>query len=214
MCRCPISHVASVGVSASVIYHNRTTYELLMRGLYGRHYGARYRAIAELIPDGADVVDVCCGPATLYTGYLRDKGVDYTGLDLNEGFIARLTEAGGTGRVWNAHAADPLPAADHLLMQASLYHFLPDPTPVIDRMLAAARDQVIIAEPVRNLASSDNKVLAAVARRFTDAGEGAEEHRFTEPTLDALMRGYGDRVVRRQLIAGGREKLYVLSAGA
>ncbi|WP_156370525.1 methionine biosynthesis protein MetW [Nocardia arizonensis] len=197
---------------ASVIYSNRTTYELLMRGLYGRHYRARYRAIADLIPDGASVVDVCCGPATLYTGHLRGRGVDYTGLDLNAGFIARLTAAGGTGLVWNMHSDDPLPAADYVIMQASLYHFLPEPAPVLDRMLAAARKQVILAEPVRNLASSDNPVLAAVARRFTDAGDGAQDHRFTETSLDAFLDGYRDRVVARELIAGGREKLYVLSA--
>nr|WP_198429073.1 methionine biosynthesis protein MetW [Nocardia bovistercoris] len=183
-----------------------------MRGLYGRHYGARYRAIADLIPDGASVVDLCCGPATLYTGYLRERGVEYTGLDLNAGFVARLNASGGTGAVWNMHSDEPLPTADYVLMQASLYHFLPDPAPVLNRMLAAARKQVIIAEPVRNLASSDNKVLAAVARRFTDAGEGAEEHRFTETSLDAFLDRYADRVEQRSLIAGGREKLYVLSA--
>ncbi|MET7772782.1 methionine biosynthesis protein MetW [Nocardia sp. NPDC005366] len=197
---------------ASVIYRNRTTYELLMRGLYGRHYGARYRAIAELVPDGAAVVDVCCGPATLYTRYLREKDVEYTGLDLNEGFIARLDEAGGHGRVWNMHSDDALPVADYLVMQASLYHFLPDPAPVLDRMLAAARKQVIVAEPVRNMATSDNRVLAAAARRFTDAGDGAQEHRFTETSLDDFFRAYQTRVAQRSLIAGGREKLYVLTA--
>lgn len=183
-----------------------------MRGLYGRHYGARYRAIAELVPDGAAVVDVCCGPATLYTRYLREKDVEYTGLDLNEGFIARLDEAGGHGRVWNMHSDDALPVADYLVMQASLYHFLPDPAPVLDRMLAAARKQVIVAEPVRNMATSDNRVLAAAARRFTDAGDGAQEHRFTETSLDDFFRAYQTRVAQRSLIAGGREKLYVLTA--
>ncbi|WP_109529997.1 MULTISPECIES: class I SAM-dependent methyltransferase [Nocardia] len=199
-------------MSSSVIYRNRTTYELLMRGLYGRHYGARYRAIAELVPDGASVVDVCCGPATLYSHYLRDKGVDYTGLDLNEGFIARLNETGGTGRVWNMHSDDALPAADYVVMQASLYHFLPDPAPVVDRMLGAARKQVIVAEPVRNMATSDNRVLAAAARRFTDAGDGAQEHRFVESSLDGFFLAYESRVAERTLIAGGREKLYVLTA--
>lgn len=183
-----------------------------MRGLYGRHYGARYRAIAELVPDGASVLDVCCGPATLYTHHLRDQDVTYTGLDLNEGFIARLVEAGGHGQVWNIHSGDPLPAADYVVMQASLYHFLPEPAPVLDRMLAASGKQVIVAEPVRNIATSDNRVLAAVARRFTDPGDGAQEHRFVESSLDEFFDGYRDRVARSSLIAGGREKLYVLDA--
>jgi SAM-dependent methyltransferase len=158
------------------------------------------------------VVDLCCGPATLYTGYLREKSVDYLGLDLNDGYIARLNEAGGRGEVRNLHADTPLPEADFVIMQASLYHFLPEPRPVIERMLAAARSQVIVAEPVRNLATSDNRVLATLGRHFTNAGDGAQAYRLTEATLDELFRDYAPRVVRQSLIAGGREKPYVLSA--
>jgi hypothetical protein len=198
-------------VSTSLIYRNRTTYELLMRALYGRHYAARFRAVAELIPDGAAVVDLCCGPATLYTRFLREKSVDYLGLDINEGFIARLNAAGGRGQVRNLHSDTPLPQGDFVIMQASLNHFLPEPRPVIDRMLVAACSQVIIAEPVRNIATSGNKVLAMLGRRLTDAGGGAQAHRFTEARLDELLRDYGPRVVQQSLIAGGREKLYVLS---
>ncbi|WP_280386480.1 class I SAM-dependent methyltransferase [Nocardia wallacei] len=199
-------------MGTSLVYRNATVYELLMRGLYGRHYGARYRAVAEQIPDGADVVDVCCGPATLYTRYLRGRSGSYTGLDLNAGFIARLNAAGGRGTVWNVHSDAALPPADYLVMQASLYHFLPEPAPIVERMLAAARKQVIISEPIRNLATSDNRVLAAIARRYTNAGEGAQRHRFTEATLDDLFRRYESRVVRQSLIAGGREKLFVVAA--
>lgn len=199
-------------MGTSLIYRNRFVYELAMCGLYGRHYGARYRAIAGIVPDGASVVDVCCGPATLYSRYLRGRSIRYTGLDLNERFIARVVKAGGRGEVRDLHSDAPLPEADYLVMQASLYHFLPEPEPLIDRMLAAAGKQVIIAEPIRNLASSDNRVLAAIGKRFTDAGDGAQAHRFTEATLDEFFLGYESRVVQRSLIAGGREKLFVLSA--
>ncbi|MEU8900102.1 methyltransferase domain-containing protein [Nocardia sp. NPDC048505] len=199
-------------MSTSLIYRNRTLYEVLMRGLYGRYYAARYRAVAARIPAGASVLDVCCGPATLYTRYLRGQSVDYTGLDLNDGFIAELDKAGGRGMVWNVHSEAVLPEAEYVLMQASLYHFLPDPAAVLDRMLAAAGTQVIIAEPIRNLATSDNRVLAAIGQRFTNAGTGAQEHRFTERTLDEFFARYESRVVHSEVIAGGREKLYVLSA--
>jgi SAM-dependent methyltransferase len=199
-------------VSTSLIYRNRITYELLLRALYGRHYAPRFRAIAELIPDGAAVVDLCCGPATLYTRFLREKSVDYLGLDINDGFIARLNEAGGRGEVRNLHAGTPLPEADFVIMQGSLYHFLPEPKPVIDRMLAAAHSHVIVAEPVRNMATSHNRVLAVLGRRLTNVGDGAQANRFTEGMLEELFRDYATRVVQHSLIAGGREKLYVLSA--
>ncbi|UFS99208.1 class I SAM-dependent methyltransferase [Nocardia huaxiensis] len=199
-------------MSTSFIYRHGSIYELLMRGLYGRHYDARFRAIADLIPDEAEVLDLCCGPATLYTRHLRRKSVRYTGLDINEGFIAGLTAAGGRGQVWNLHGEQPLPAADYVLMQASLYHFLPDPEPVLDRMLAAARARVIIAEPVRNLTTSRNRVITRLGGRFTNPGDGEQPRRFTEETLDELFRGYPEQVEQRTLIAGGREKLYVLKA--
>jgi SAM-dependent methyltransferase len=199
-------------VSTSLIYRNRITYELLLRALYGRHYAARYRAIAELIPDGAAVVDLCCGPATLYTRFLRENSVDYFGLDVNDGFIARLNEAGGRGEVRDLHADTPLPEADFVIMQASLYHFLPEPRPVIDRMLSAAHSRVIIAEPIRNMATSHNRVLAMLGQRWTNVGDGAQANRFTEALLDELFRDYAPRVEQQSLIAGGREKLYVLSA--
>lgn len=199
-------------VSASLVYRNAAVYGVLMRVLYGRHYGARFRAVAAEVPPGSEVLDVCCGPATLYTRYLRGRGVDYHGLDLNERFVADVISAGGRGEVWDLHADTPLPAADVVLMQASLYHFLPDPAPVLDRMLAAARHTVIIAEPIRNLATSDNRVLAALGKRYTDAGDGAQAHRFTEQSLDELFAAHRHRVLEQRLIAGGREKMFVLAA--
>jgi hypothetical protein len=77
-------------------------------------------------------------------------------------------------------------------------------------MLRAAREQVVIAEPVRNLATSRNPLLAALARRQTDPGLGARPRRFTEATLDAFVAGLGVRVAQAFLIPGGREKVVVL----
>src|SRR5205085_12211013 len=118
----------------------------------------------------------------------------------------------GRGRVVDLRRPDALPRADYVVMQASLYHFLPDPAPLIDRMLDAARRQVIVAEPVRNLADGGVPFLSALARRQTDAGTGQQPRRFTEQTLDALFRRYGPRVRRSFLIPGGREQVYVPEA--
>jgi SAM-dependent methyltransferase len=181
-----------------------------MIALYGRHYAARYIAIADLIPAGSSVLDLCCGPGILYSRYLKPKVAAYTGLDINPRFIARVSRNGGQGIVWDLRAKHPLPSADSVVIQASLYHFLPDATPVLHRMLRAARERVVIAEPVRNLATSRNPLLAAVARRQTDPGLGARPRRFTETTFDAFVAGLGVRVAREFLVPGGREKVVVL----
>ena len=201
-------------MSTSLIYRSSGGYELIMRGLYGRHYTARMRAVAEQVPAGASVLELCCGPGTLYYRFLRHRCPTYIGVDVNPGFVARLRRRGVDARQMDlADHGLELPRAEVAIMQASLYHFLPDASRVVDRMLAAARRFVIVSEPVRNLASSANPVIAQIGRRAAAPGVGGGERRFTETTLDRLFDDYRDRVIKTELIPGGREKLYVLRAG-
>lgn len=196
----------------SLVYRSPLIYDAVMLALYGRHFFSRCSAIAELIPAGSSVVEVCCGPASLYRRHLRGKGVRYTGLDINPRFFSRLPALGATGQVWDLLSETPLPPADYFVMQASLYHFLPDPGPVVDRMLAAAGRQAIVAEPIRNLSDARLPLLSAIARLQTDPGTGRQAHRFNEASLDAFFARYAPRIERTFLIPGGREKVYVLSA--
>ena len=201
-------------MSTSLVYRSAAGYELVMRVLYGRHYGDRMRVIAAEVPDGASVLELCCGPGTLYTRFLRERVGSYVGLDVNRRFVAALRRRGIDARLTDlAGPGEPLPSADVVVMQASLYHFLPDAERIIARMLAAASDRVIVSEPVRNLASSANPVIGLLGRRGADPGVGGGERRFTEATLDALMDRYRSRVIAARLIPGGREKVYVLRAG-
>jgi len=178
--------------------------------LYGRHYSSRYRSIADLIPENATVLDLCCGPALLFHRCLRAKSVRYTGLDINEGFISRLIRYGAAGEVWDLRSARELPVSDYVIMQASLYHFLPDASGVVNRMLKAARKNVIIAEPIRNLTTSGSSVLSFIGRSFTNPGSGKQESRFNQTSLAAFFDLYSPYISRSFPIAGGREVVYVL----
>jgi SAM-dependent methyltransferase len=197
-------------MTTSLIYRNASVYEFAMFLLYGRHYTSRYSAIAELIPEGASVLDLCCGPAILYHRYLQSKAVQYIGMDINANFIARLIHRGGSGKVWDLRLDEELPAADYVIMQASLYHFLPDASPVVDRMLQAARKRVMIAEPIRNLATSSSRLLSLLGQTSTNPGVGGHSLRFTEASLADFFSGYASLVVESFKIAGGREQLYVM----
>ena len=201
-------------MSTSLIYRSAAGYELLMRGLYGRHYGDRMRAVSEQVPDGASVLELCCGPGTLYLRYLQTRTRAYVGIDVNPGFVERLKRHGIDARRVDLASSpgDPLPPADAVIMQASLYHFLPDPERILDRMLAAARDRVIVSEPVRNLASSDLPLIGRLGRGAADPGVGGHGQRFTEETLEALMARHRERTLKSFPIPGGRERVYVLSA--
>lgn len=199
-------------MAPSLIYKSTSIYELAMLLLYGRHYPSRYRAIANLIPPGSSVLDLCCGPAFLYQRYLRKKSVQYTGLDINEKFIDQLNRQGGSGKVWDLRTDEPLPAADYEIMQASLYHFLPDPSAIVNRMLQAAKKQVIIAEPIRNLATSNSRILSWLGRLSTNPGSGEQHLRFDEASLADFFSAYSSHSVQSFTIAGGRERVYVLDA--
>jgi SAM-dependent methyltransferase len=201
-------------MSTGIIYRSAHVYEVLMRGLYGRHYAARMSAVAEQVPAGASVVELCCGPGTLYRRYLQARTSSYIGLDVNGRFVARLRREGIDARqVDLAAAAEPLPAADVAIIQASLYHFLPDAGQIVDLMVAAARERVILSEPIRNLATSDLPLVGRLGRQAADPGVGGHAQRFTEQTLDALMAAYRERIIAAFAIPGGREKVYVLAGG-
>ncbi|HEV3121748.1 MAG TPA: class I SAM-dependent methyltransferase, partial [Isosphaeraceae bacterium] len=90
-------------MAASLVYKSPLIYELVMAALYGRHYPARYRAIAELVPERSTVLELCCGPGFLYERHLQKKQVHYTGLDSNPQFIARLKRLGAQGEVRDLH---------------------------------------------------------------------------------------------------------------
>jgi SAM-dependent methyltransferase len=199
--------------STSVIYRSATGYELLMRALYGRHYADRMRAVADQVPAEATVLELCCGPGTLYTRHLHDRASGYIGLDVNRTFVSRLRSRGVDARVMDlADPGLPLPGADVAIIQASLYHFLPDAGSIVDRMLAAATERVVVAEPIRNLSSSRLPGIGLLGRRAADPGVGGHDQRFTEASLDQLMEAYAERVRSAFLIPGGREKIYVLGA--
>jgi trans-aconitate methyltransferase len=200
-------------LSISFVYRTALGYELVMRVLYGRHYGDRLRAVAAEVPPGASVLELCCGPGTLYSRLLRGRVSHYTALDVNDRFVASLRRRGIDARVADlARSGEPLPNADVVVMQASLYHFLPDASRILDRMLEAANQRVVVSEPVRNLASSTNPVIRLLGRRAADPGVGGGEGRFTAQTLGTLMERYRERISKSFDIPGGRERVYVLDA--
>jgi SAM-dependent methyltransferase len=198
-------------VESGLVYRSAFGYELAMRVLYGRAFSARYHAVAAFVPEGATVVDVCCGPPILYRRFLREKGVRYTGVDINERFVAQVRAAGGEAMRCDVASASALPPGEIVVMHASLYHFLPDAAPVVAKLYAAASKRVVIAEPVRNLVDGQNSIVAAIARRIARPPGGHAMHRFTEAALDACFEPYAKSVESSFLIPGGREKVYVLA---
>jgi hypothetical protein len=198
----------------SIIYRNARLYALAIRLLYRGAFDERNRALAERIEAGTRVVDLCCGPPLLFNSQLERKHVRYLGIDLNMVFLAAVQKSGAEAMSLDLRDAPRLPRGDYVIMQGSLYHFLPDPAPIVERMLEAAGRRVILSEPVRNFSQSRLPGVAALAALASDAGYGAQPNRFDEATLDRFFEAYSERIVESSLVARGREKLYVLQAGA
>jgi len=185
-----------------------------MLALYRRYYNDRYRILANLVEPNSSVLDICCGPGILYGRYLRRKNISYFGLDLNPAFIRRVITYGGTGAVQDVRTMKEFPGADFVIMQASLYHFLPDAAPILERMVKAAKKSVIITEPISNVADSKSPFISRFAALISDPGTGPQALRFTEPSLDRLLKSTLNRPIRSLQIGGGRERIYIVATRA
>src|ERR671917_24935 len=73
----------------SLVYRSAWGYGLAMRVLYGRYYAARDAAVAAHIPDGASVLELCCGPGRLHERELRGRIGAYVALDASARAVAR-----------------------------------------------------------------------------------------------------------------------------
>ncbi|MFH1742226.1 MAG: methionine biosynthesis protein MetW [bacterium] len=188
----------------SPTYWHPLFYQTAMRLLYGRGFADRYRAVASAIPTGCSVVDICCGDAYLFRRFLSEEAVTYLGLDINPVFVRWLLRRGVPAREFDVRS-DAIPEADVILMQASLYQFIPDERKILDKMVSSARRCVVLAEPIKNLSTSSSPVLSWLGRRLTDPGTGEVPSRFDTDRLGRLVEPYKTDMF--ELIAGGRESL-------
>ena len=199
--------------SQSFIYSHRRVYHWLMRGLYGRYFEDRYRAIAAEIPPSIQVVDVCAGDAYLYLAYLRYKSVSYVAVDASAQLVAWARAHGVAARQLDVWTAD-VPCGDIVIMQASLYQFLPHADRLVERLLAAARQRVIITEPIRNVTDSKHRLVALLGQRLTHpSGEHYTAQRFNRESFMALCRTFPELLSLSDL-PGSREMMAILRGRA
>ncbi len=183
---------ARIGLSylrKSPVYWSGRGFDLAMRTLYGRQLDRIYGDVAQRVPEGASVVDLCCGTARLYRDHLAARGNPYVGLDFNSHFVFHARKHGARARFFDART-DPVPAADCVTMVSSLYHFRRQAPELLTRMRAAARRCVIVSEPVRNL-SGKPSAFSRLAARLSNPGVGEYKERFDLAEFRALAESLG-----------------------
>jgi len=173
----------------SPIYWTGWGYDLVMRLLYGGELARTYADVAAQVPEGAGVVDLCCGTARLWQEHLAQRDTSYLGLDFNGHLVLAARARGAKVRHFDVRTAE-LPRGDCLTMLSSLYHFRSDAPALLARMRAAARRAVIISEPVANH-SSGRSPLARLAGTLSNPGTGEYRERFSLAEFEALARAAG-----------------------
>jgi SAM-dependent methyltransferase len=197
-------------MSNNLIYRYPTLYKILITFLYRNKYRTRFQAIADKVPEGSSVLDVCCGDCSLYTVALKGK-CKYVGLDLSSEFVSAASDRGI--RVLRRDVTiGPLPESDIVVIQGSLYQFFPDHGKVLDRLIVCAKQAVIISEPIRNMSDSSNRFVSQLARTLVPSNN--MHFRFSrESFFEFIEQQYSELVETIAIIDGGRDAIVVLRTG-
>ncbi len=171
----------------SPIYHSIETYRFTMKRLYGNRFENRYENLIKYIPPAKSITELCPGDGYFFEFYLKDSNPDYKAVEWNTKFSLYLRELGAEvieGDVNNVN----IPSADVVFMQGSLYQFK-DYRSVLNNMYEAARELLIVSEPVKNMSQSENKIISEIAAHLSNPGDGPKHFRFTRNTLLEAAEG-------------------------
>lgn len=187
----------------SLIYKFPLLYHFVMNVIYGKGRSHRFEVLDRHIPDGASVLDVGSGDCSLYSYLQKRKTITYLGIDCNFRLLKNGSRRGAAVRLLDIRNNIELPRADVVVMQSSLYQFIPDHSQVIQRLLRAARTRVVISEPIQNWATNASPLLKRLFNSLTNPGTGLVPHRFSKESLGAFYIQYGAKEVYEVL--DGRE---------
>lgn len=192
----------------SITYLHPLIYSSLMKWSYKGNYKKRYEVLADLIEPGTSLVDVCCGDCQIYD-FIKDKNIDYLGLDFNPTFVRLANKKGIQSRQFNVYK-DEMPQADTILMQASLYQFIPQHHFVLNKCLNAAKKSLIVSEAIQNHASSKSKVIRFLAQKLNNPGDGPKRDRFDAMTFQQALLPFRKNIIREFLAPGHIEYVVLL----
>ena len=177
--------------------------------MYGKYYKKRYKQLASFIPPNVSVTDLCSGDSALYRFALRGRN-KYTGIDINPLFNQNNQNI----KIIKADIIKySIPTSDYVIIQGSLYQFIPNHKVIIDKMLDIARCKVIISEPIINFVNSKNRIISTIAKYGANPGTGHKNYRFTSKLLkNYIQKYYNGYLENIAFIAGRRDMVIILNA--
>ena len=192
----------------SMLYWHPYSYKFLVRLMYKKHYGELYETINDLIAENSSVVDVCCGDSYLQS-FFENKNIEYLGLDFNPTFINFSSKRGINAKLFNIYK-DDIPQADYIVIQTSLYQFIPNHDQILQKLYQAADKYLIITETLKSLGGSGNKFVSSIGRFLNNPGDGVKAERFVMPTFKKAMEPFQKNIENEFFINGGLDYLVVI----
>lgn len=193
----------------SPIYWHPWLYHTAMKWSYGDKFLRRYEALAGHIPENSELLELCMGDAWFYRHYLAGKGISYRCADINPVFVKAALEMGLNAQLLNM-ITDPIPVADYILLQGSLYHFIPGEQQMIVRLFEACRKALIISESTDNLSNAANPVKAKLGEYLSKAKAGQSKQKFTRDTLRQAFGPFEAHIAVWEELPANRETIIVL----
>ncbi|MCK4783691.1 MAG: hypothetical protein KAV87_08080 [Desulfobacteraceae bacterium] len=197
----------------SPAYWNSACYEFFIKFIWRKKKSQliqQWKATLEWVPRGSQVVEVAAGTGRFYRKVLCGYVSSYLALEINLSFVKNMKSRG-----INAIQADvrkePIPIADIVIIISSLYHFKNIGTGFLNKLLAAARQRVVIVEPVSRPLST-RFLYDKIRAKLTDIGEGPIFQRYSVNELLGLC----NRLAKIEHCAAlaGNEYLIVLRGRA
>ncbi len=183
-----------------IIYQSSILYRLMMQFIYGKDFIGRYKSVAQNIDKGWSVLDLCCGDC--YITRFLDKSISYEGMDFNDTFVRNAKAKGLVVEQCDLKKDfNPRRKFDCVIMMGSLHQFIPNEDKIVETMKGIATKRVIISEPVKNIVTSNNKIISFLARLISNPGDETVES-IKRLTLKDVKDIYERHGVTRTIDAG------------
>lgn len=193
----------------SPIYWHPWLYRKIMQLAYGKQFKTRYEILAQYVPDNCELLELCMGDACFYQEYLKGKQVKYSCADINPVFVNAAKRKGLNASLIDI-SKDEIPASDFILMQAALYHFIPNEKQIIQKLLDACRKAVIISENIDNLSNDASPLKSWIGEQLSKAKSGQSKLKFTRESLKECFAGFSHYISAWKESPDSKEIIIVL----
>lgn len=171
----------------SPMYRWSGLYDRVLSTLHGEGYEDRFRSIVNALPDDAWILDVGCG--TCHLADVLPASMKYTGIDLNEHFLATARDRGLDARSHNVLDVPSYPSGPTAIVVSDmLHHVVPHQGDFLADLGRHLRSDLLICETITVGANALQRVAGLLLDNdgINDFRARLRFHLFEEFTRETL----------------------------